>query len=166
MTALAASRIRLGGTVVLVQHDDSGVGEGALELEDVPHVGPPPTVDGLVRVPHHGHLVMATGQLQDELVLRPVSVLVLVDQNVQKALPVGFEYLGVRPEKLDRQQQKVVKIHGVGRHQTPLVLLVDIGDLALENRAAASTLGVGGRAQELVLGPGNSGVHGSRREFL
>ena len=133
MTALAASRIRLGGAVVLVQHDDGGVGEGALELQDVPYVGPPPTVNRLVRVAHHGHLVMAAGQLQDELVLRPVSVLVLVDQNVQKALPVGLEDLGVLPEKLDRQQQKVVEVHGVGGHQTPLVLLVDVGDLALEN---------------------------------
>ena len=156
----------LGRAVVLVKHNDGGVGEGALELQDVPYVGPPPAVNRLVGVAHHGHLVVTAGQLQDEFVLRPVSVLVLVDQNVQKTVPISLEDPGVFPEKTHRQQQEVVEVHGVGSDQTTLVLLVDVRDFPLENRAAAGTVRVLRGAQELVLGPGDGCMYGSRWEFL
>ena len=166
MTALAASEDPLGRAVILVQDHDRGVGESPLELEDVPHVRASPAVDGLVRVADHRHLVVPPRQLKDELVLRPVGVLVLVHQNMQKALPVGIEDVGVLPEKPNRQDQEVVEVHSVGRYQPPLVLLVNVSDLALENRATPGAIGIGRGAQKFVFGRGNSPVHGPRREFL
>ncbi len=90
---------RLGGPVVLVEHDDRGIGEGPLELQDVPYVGAPPAVDRLVGVAHHGDVVVGARQLDHELVLRPVGVLVLVDQNVRKAVLVRGEHVRVLPEQ-------------------------------------------------------------------
>jgi hypothetical protein len=79
---------RLGGPVVLVQDHDGRVRERPLELEEVAYIGSPPTVDRLVGVADHRYLVMSAGKLEHELVLRPVGVLVLVDQDVLKALLV------------------------------------------------------------------------------
>ncbi len=157
---------RLGGPVILVQDDDGRVGERPLELEEVPHIGSPPTVDRLVGIADHRYLVMSSGKLQHELVLCPVGVLVLVDQDVLEALLVCGQDVGVVPEQPDGDPQQVVEVHRVRRHQPALVLLVYLCDLAFEQRAAACALRVFGRTEQLVFCTGDRGVDGAGRELL
>ena len=124
---------RLGGAVVLLQHHDGGVGEGLLELQDVADVGAPPPVDGLVAVADDRDLVMDAGEQEDQLVLGPVGVLVLVHQDVAEPLLVVLEHVGAGLQQVDRDQQEVVEVHGVGGEQALLVLAVHLGHPALHD---------------------------------
>ncbi len=44
---------------------------------------------------------MTAGEEEDELVLRPVGVLVLVDEDVLEALAIVLEHVAVLAEQLD-----------------------------------------------------------------
>ena len=155
---------RLRGTVVLLEHDHGGVGEGVLELEDVAHVGGAEPVDGLVAVAHHAQVAVALGQQEHELVLGPVGVLVLVDQHVAEALLVVGQHLGLATEELHRDHEKVVEVHGAGGQQPVLVLGVDICDLAVEQAPGLVAEGV--HADQLVLGLADQAVDRARGEAL
>ena len=73
----------------------------------------------------------------DELVLDVVGVLVLVDEHVPEALAVVLEHVGVLVEQAHGVAEQVVEVHGAGPLQAGLVLAVDVGDLALEDRPGA-----------------------------
>ena len=85
----------LGGAVVLIEHDDRGVREGLLELEDVADVCAAKAIDGLVAVADHGDVVVLLAEEQHDLVLGAVGVLVLVDKDVLEATLVVLEHLGL-----------------------------------------------------------------------
>ena len=84
---------RLGGPVVLLQQDCSGVREVPLELLNVADRGAPEGVNGLVGVAHHAQLGGIgvrrhwPHQFPDQHILRMIGVLVLVDQDVAKPAP-------------------------------------------------------------------------------
>ena len=70
---------------------------------------------------------MGAGEQEDELVLGPVGVLVLVDEHVPESLLVVLEDVRARLEQVDRDEQQVVEVHGVVGDQPLLVLAVDLG---------------------------------------
>ncbi len=127
----------LGGAVVLLQQDRARVREILLELDDVADAGAAEGVDGLVGVADDAQLArLDTGvgwrdQLADQLVLRVVGVLVLVDQHVPEAAPVVLGHGGQPLQQRDRLHDQVVEVERVGRAQPGLVDAVDLGDLAL-----------------------------------
>ena len=87
----------------------------------------------LVGVAHDADVAVLGGEQEHQLVLRPVGVLVLVDEHVAEALAVVLEHVGVLAEQADRVGQQVVEVHGAGALEPGLVLAVDVGDLALED---------------------------------
>jgi len=93
------------------------------------------------------------GEQHDELVLRLVRVLVLVDQDVAEALLVGGAHVLAALQHLDGDEEEVVEVHGVGREQPPLVLGVDLGDASTERVGATGRcVGEGGGIDQLRLG--------------
>ena len=88
---------RLGRAVVLLEQDRRGVGEVVLELEDVADVGAAERIDRLVGVTDDQQIGLGVGQLLDQLVLRVVGVLVLVDQDVPEPPAIGLGDVGPRP---------------------------------------------------------------------
>ncbi len=151
----------LGGAIVLLQIDDAGVGEIALEVEDVAQVGCPPGVDGLVGVAHDADVAVAAGELAGEHVLGDVGVLELVDVDVQVALGVLVEDVGVLAKELDGLHQEVIEIDGVVLLQRLLIALVHPRDDLLEVVAHEEGEGLGGG--QLALGARDGGQHGPRR---
>lgn len=116
---------RLRGAVVLLQQDRRRVRVVALELQDVADRGAAERVDRLVGVADHAQFGRAQpfaavgraardrgGQLPDELVLRVVGVLVLVDQDVPEAPPVVLGGLREHLQQVDRHHDQVVEVHG------------------------------------------------------
>ena len=73
------------------------------------------------------------GEQEDQLVLGPVGVLVLVHQDMAEALAVVLEHVGAGLQQVDRHQQQVVEVHGVGGQQALLVLAVHVGHPALHD---------------------------------
>ena len=76
---------------------------------------------------------MAAGEEQDDLVLRHVGVLVLVDEDVLESLVVVLEHVGVGAEQPHGVDEQVVEVHRPGLQQAGLVLGVDVGVLAVED---------------------------------
>jgi hypothetical protein len=99
-----------GGAVVRLEADDLGALEVAVEAEDLADVGPAPAVDRLVVVPHHADVAVLPADLPDDLVLRVVRVLVLVDEDVPVPLPVVPAHLLVLAQEAHRLEQQVVEV--------------------------------------------------------
>ena len=80
-------------SIILFEVVDGGVGEVALEVEDIAQVRRPPRVNGLIRVADHGDVAVVACQHFYQLVLHQVGVLELIHHDVQIPFLVTFEYL-------------------------------------------------------------------------
>ena len=83
-----------GGAVVLLHQEDLGVGVVALEVKEVLDRRSAPGVDALVGIAHHTDVPVLVRQQVHQLVLGPVRVLVLVDEDVPEPLLVVLEDRG------------------------------------------------------------------------
>jgi hypothetical protein len=82
------------------------------------NVSTAPTVDGLVFVAHNAKVAVLEGEVTDQLVLRPVRVLVLVDHHVSEAIAVGPSNVGELIEQQDSLAEEIVEIQSVGLLET------------------------------------------------
>ena len=151
------------GAVVLLQLEDGGAGEAHLEVEDVAQPRPAPGVDGLVVVPHDEEVAVPARELLDEGHLDAVGVLELVDQDVEEALGVRAERLGLALEELDGAQEEVVEVEGVVALEGLVVIGVELRRHALD-RVAGQARRLRGR-DPLVL-PGADAGPGHRRAHV
>ena len=116
----------LGRTVVHLEPDDLGVRPVFSEVQDVRHLGAPPSVDRLVVVPHHTEIPMGERQRLDDPVLTLVRVLIFVDQNVVEELRFRLERIGKMLEEIFGQQENVVEIDRAQGFQQGLI--TPVGD--------------------------------------
>ena len=162
--AVRGAQDRVRRAVVLLQRDRARAGEVALELEHVADVGAAEGVDGLVGVADGADVLVVGGEQLQQLVLRVVRVLVLVDEDVAERLAPLLGRVGEALEDLDREHEQVVEVDGVRAVQAALVELVDLGDgLVVERRDAGHVLV---RADELVLRVRDLRVDAARDETL
>ena len=101
---------RLRGAVVLLEHDLRRIREVVFEGEDVAHVCAPEAVHGLVVVAHNRHVAMLCAEDLDELVLRLVGVLVLVDEQVKESILVVLTNRVRLAKQRHGAEQQVVEI--------------------------------------------------------
>ena len=151
--------------VVLLQAHQPSAGKVLEEVLHVPHVGAPPAVDRLVVVAHRAHVAVRAQQL-DQLVLRPVRVLELVDQDEAELGLVGAQPVRMLAEQRQRMHQEIVEVHRVGGLQRRPHGRVDVGrDLgeAVELRHPGRELR---RRHQAVLGARDERLHRARREQL
>jgi hypothetical protein len=117
-----------GRAIVELEVDLPGVGIILLEVEDIADISLPPAVDRLIGVTDDEEVAVSLGQRRDENVLDAVRVLVLVDEDVLKALLVALQQVRRLLEKVNRLRQQIVEVERVRPAQEPLVLLEDAGD--------------------------------------
>ena len=114
-------------SVVLLELDQVGDAELALERRHVGDVGAAKRIDALVVVAHGEHRRLArlavAGQQLQPLVLQRVGVLELVDQQVSKAQLVVLAQQLVGPQQLEAAQQQFGEID----HALALALRVVLG---------------------------------------
>ena len=106
-----------------------GPGELARELEDAAHLGAAEGVDRLVRVTHDGEVAAVTGEVVQQLDLRRVGVLVLVDEDVREA---AAQLLAVRLGLDHRSPDQVGVVGGA--------LLVEVDEVLLEEQPGRDVL--------------------------
>ena len=70
-----------------------------LEVEEIAHLGTAEAVDALVGVPDDADVAVSPAEKHDDFVLGEVGVLVLVHEDVGKALLVRLEHVDVIPEE-------------------------------------------------------------------
>ena len=104
----------LRGTIVLLQANNFHFGKVALELQNVADVGSAPRVDRLIFVTNHTDVVVLASEQLHQLVLRTVSVLVLVDQDVLVTLVITAAHFGRTLEQSHGLEQQIVKVERIG----------------------------------------------------
>ncbi len=139
-----------GAAVILLQLDDGGVREKAFELQDVADLGAAPAVDGLVVVAYHADVVRGPHQMSQQAHLEAVGILELIHGDIAEALLPRLPDVPVLLQQLVRQNQQVVKIHGILRLKLPLVGGGDVGRQVVFN---------GIQAQAAILHPAHGGQH-------
>ena len=81
-----------------------------LEVEDVAQIGAAPAVDRLIGVADDRQVAMALGQPLDQMVLRPVRVLILVDHDEAELLGILRRAHARLVEQFDSLQQQIVEV--------------------------------------------------------
>ena len=119
---------------------------------------------GLIDVADHHDAAVALGEEVDELELRGVGVLELVDEDVTEAVAVALEGFGVFTEEPHREHEQIVEVDSGRFLQAPLVLGVHVREPALAGRDGH--LGVLLREHQLVLQRADLVVQRARREAL
>ncbi len=120
--------------IVPAQHHGPGADIALAELQDVVHGGPAERVDRLVVVADHGHVPVTLGERRDQLRLRPVGVLELVDQDVAEPAGDRLPGRGGRPDEAQRQRDLVAEVDAAVGRQEPLVGGIGAGELGLASR--------------------------------
>ncbi len=101
----------LSTAVVLFQGDDAGPGELLGEVEDVAHRGGPERVDGLGVVPDGCEVLAAGAEHLQDLGLKPVGVLILVDQDAVEPAADGPGRARIGQQAVPEEQQIVIVEH-------------------------------------------------------
>ena len=156
-----------GTTVVLLQPDGAAVLVLLLKAEDIFNGCAPELIDALVIVAHHADVAPAPCQQGGEQILQVVGVLILVDQHILEApLPVEAHLL-LLLQQLYREEDQVVKVHGVGGEHPAHILAVDFADAdAADIPALSGTVQIVPGADAAVLCPADLAQHGFWREHL
>ena len=141
-----------------------GFREVLLELQDVADIGAAPGVDALVFISHDADVVLGPGQQLHQLVLRPVGVLILVDQQVAIAAVVAFPHFAGGAQHAHRLEQQVVKIQRIRLAQFLAINLVDVRD-PFGHRIGGLQVNLL-RVEHVVLGPGDARENRARRQLL
>ena len=118
----------------------------------------------LVAVSNDGDVLVLCAQHHHDLVLGSVGVLVLVDQDVLEALLVAAQDVWVVAEQQHGVREQVIEIHRTCLQQAELILLVDLGMLAIHGRRGGGQRVL--REQQLVLPLADHVVHAARGEPL
>lgn len=146
-----------GAAVIFFQFDDGGIWKKTFEFQDIADLGPAPAVDGLVVVPHYADIVFRPHQMAQQAHLEAVGILEFIHGDIAEALLPRFPDVPVLLQQFVRQNQQVVKIHGILRLKFPLVGGGDVGRQVVFN---------GVKAQTAVFHPAHGGKHILGRDFL
>ena len=108
-----------GAAVIFFQFDDGGIWKKTFEFQDIADLGPAPAVDGLVVVPHYADIVFRPHQMAQQAHLEAVGILEFIHGDIAEALLPRFPDVPVLLQQFVRQNQQVVKIHGILRLKFP-----------------------------------------------
>ena len=140
-----------GAAVVLFQSNDHSAAELLLKRKDILNSGTTELVDALVIITDNAQVAVTACQQADQQVLGVVGILILIDHDIAVAALVLLQHLRELLEQLDRQQNDVIKIEGVGFAQHLLIARVHPrGDLQSEIITGGTAQVI--RRKELILG--------------
>ena len=110
--------------IVLFETDRPAAYELMFKRENVLDGGASKTIDALVVIPDDAKITVLGGQKRDQQILQMVRILILVYHNVFKTpLPELTPVLKSLQQE-NGIQNKVVKIHGIGRKKTTAVFSI------------------------------------------
>src|SRR5699024_2112352 len=116
-----------GGAVVLLQWNLHRILVVAFKIQNIVDVGAPKRVDALGVIADHAKVVIFFCQHIGDFILRVIGMLVLIYQDIFKALLVLFKYFLMFGKKLNRFDVQIVKIHGIIMFQSCHILPINFG---------------------------------------
>ena len=131
----------LRGAVVLLETDRARALVFLFKIQNVGDVRAAEAVDALVVVADHADVAMAVRKQPHQLVLHPVRVLILVDEDVAEFALVVRSYIRLVLQQAHRVENEVVEVQRVRLAEDAVVARVNFGDaLALPVAAARPLL--------------------------
>ncbi len=117
---------RPGRAVILFQPDNRRLRKIFFKIQNIPDIGSPELVDGLVVVSHHTDIPVLLRQQPHQLKLCRIGVLILVHHDILESLLIGIQNLGTVPEQFHRLHNDVIKVKGIVGTQGFLILPVNL----------------------------------------
>ena len=133
-----------GATVVLFELDHLQVRIILAEQIQIFRLRATPCIDALVIVADAGHIAFRACKMAQQTILRAISVLAFVDQQIAKAFAPGRCQVFILIEQHQRNTNQVIKINCIEGLQTCLIAIIQIGGFAFA-RASSSLKGLFGR---------------------
>ena len=151
--------------VVLLQPDEARALILVFKIQDVLDRRAAEAIDALVIVTDDADILVPAGQQRGQQILQVVRILILVDEDIAELALIVVAHILIFLQQADRQQDDVIKIHGVRLLQPSLVGRVELAD------ALQAVIRVDGgqkllRRLHLVLQAGDLREDGARRECL
>ena len=101
---------RLCRAVILFEEDRLGRREIMLKFKDVPNIRLPKSVNALCIIADNADILLFLGQKADQVELKRIRILILIDQNVSVAFVILFAGFGRMPQEFDRLDEQIVEI--------------------------------------------------------
>src|SRR6185295_16907171 len=99
--------------IILLESHDVRVGKILLEVEDVPDVSAPPAIDRLIVVANDAQVAVSASKMFHELILRPIRILIFVDENVLETTAIFLQLASIRREHLYGKEQQIIEVDRV-----------------------------------------------------
>jgi hypothetical protein len=140
--------------VAALEPDDACVGVAAPEVDQVLRRGTAEAVDRLVVVTDHGHVAVVVGEELEQRRLGEVHVLVLVHEHVAEALGEPRSDVGALVQQSGGLEDQVAEVEPPRGPQQAVVMIVDVGELALAVGVRALGVAGGRKALGVAAEPG------------
>ena len=138
--------------VILFELYDQRVRIDFFKIQNVADIGSPEAVDRLVVVSDYAEISVFSGEETDQLKLRVVGILILVDHDIAETVLIRTKHLVVGVEQLHGQHEQVVKVHRVVLAQSPLILVISVRDPLIAEADPNVFLPVLQRSDQLIFG--------------
>ena len=106
---------------------------------------------------------MFVGKQRDELVLREVDVLILIDEDVAELRLIAHARFVVALEQLDRAPDQIVEIEAVRLFEAAFVFAIDLRVALADERGILRLVGIG--RPQVILRFGDLGERGARSDL-
>ena len=143
----------MGRTVILHQHNGSGIRIILLKIHNIADICTTPAINGLIRIANYAEIAIATGQKGSKLILCSIGILILIHQHIPEPSLIPLPNFLIFLQKGNSHQQQIIKVQGIIFSQHCLVFLIYLSYLFL-----VKIMGLGFKGcwtQHLVLGIGN-----------
>ena len=116
-------------TIVALQLYNTGTGILCGKLQNVVDVRTTKSIDALRIISHHTNGRIRTGELPNDGMLCRIGVLILIHQDILKALAIMFTHLRLLAKQEISVEQQIIEIHGVGLVATLAIGCIDVAHL-------------------------------------
>ncbi len=155
------------GSVVLLKPYRPAILIVVFKSQNIFDISSPEFVNTLIVISDHAKIVEFPGDKAREIVLKPVRILILVDEDIFKPVLPVFQNIRIILKELYRIEQKIVKIHGIGPEEFLTVTGIYLPDADLPYVTDHTcSLAVCFCCDLAVLCPGYFTENGFRRECL
>ena len=135
--------------IILLKLDRLRLGKVLLEIQDVADIRAAPAVDGLIGIADDAEIVMTACQKRCEPVLCAVRILIFVDEDVAETPLILLTQFVVIFQKVDGEQQEIVKIQSIVLAQLLVIQAEKLRNLLRMERIRLPR--VGARAEHEIL---------------
>ena len=115
-----------GRAIVFPELIDHGSGECIAEAKDILYHSATEGVNTLRIISYDGEDRIRSLQLLNDLILHPIGILILVNEDISKSPMKLVPHLRMLPQQPEHIDEKVIEVHRIGPEAAAQIALVDV----------------------------------------